>query len=461
MAEAESDEAPRVPGKAQVLFNALWFPTFFVIGFLSFYLVPFHAPTPHHVPVAVVGQQPAAAMAAGFDAKLPGAYDITAVADPVAAQQAVLDRHTVAGYDPATQTLFLAKANGQALEQVLQATFGPVAAQVPGAQLHVVDLAPTASGDLTGAGLFYLLMVCNLAGYLTVMMLLQATTLSSGRKLAVLAGFGAVASTIAFGFGAALHVIPFNPVLLPLMFLLNQAVGWTTSGLVPLVRQYIAGAAMGLFVLMSIPSSGGAIPVDMVPGFFRFLHPIMPLGSAIDAARGMLYFHGAGILRPFLVLAAWFLVGLGLVTLNRARERKAAAVSAGNLDGELETLTEQPVETQPEPAMLVGDVRGADGRRVTHGTVTITDYLGRQLARTTLSKEGTYAHSLAGVPPQYITVVVVARPYRAAADRIAVGHDATVRLDFTLTAGGNGSQPTRDTTASAAAASGAAIFPID
>ncbi|MFC5099365.1 hypothetical protein ACFPQC_01265, partial [Kibdelosporangium philippinense] len=57
----------------------------------------------------------------------------------------------------------MAKVNGAPLLRFLQATF---ASQNP----TVVDLASGAPGDSTGTGLFYLVMVCNLVGYIGVMM---------------------------------------------------------------------------------------------------------------------------------------------------------------------------------------------------------------------------------------------------------------------------------------------------
>src|SRR5690606_14078260 len=39
------------------LASALWFPMFFIVWFMVCYLLPFHAPAPHDMPVAVVGEQ--------------------------------------------------------------------------------------------------------------------------------------------------------------------------------------------------------------------------------------------------------------------------------------------------------------------------------------------------------------------------------------------------------------------
>ncbi|MCE7004220.1 hypothetical protein LWC34_15450 [Kibdelosporangium philippinense] len=455
MAEVVPAAATKTPGMGKALVQALWFPAFFVVGFMVFYLVPFHAPAPHHVPVAVVGQQAAGSLSTALEQRAPGAFDITAVGSEQAARQAVLDRDVVGAYDPGTHTLFVAKVNGAPLLPVLQATF---ASQNP----TVVDLASGAPGDSTGTGLFYLVMVCNLVGYIGVMMLLQATAIQGKRKLLTLAGFGAATSIVVFATGLALDVIPFDLWLLPVLFLLTQATSWVTFGLEPLVRQYIPGVAMGLFVLMSIPSSGGAIPKEMVPGFFRALHPIMPLGQTIDAARGILYFDGKGVVGPLLGLFAWFLLGVGLLVFAGWRNRKTADAEAEDLDAELSKLDPQP--GHHEARVLMGEVRDRNGWPVTDGTVTVTDHAGKQLGITRIKDNGTYTFSLTDVSPQYVTVIVISPRYRAAADRVAVGHQVTSSLDFVLDAPSTVGhrQPRTDVSGEGAAAAGSAsIFPID
>ncbi|MER5598697.1 hypothetical protein [Streptomyces sp. NPDC002265] len=54
---------------------------------------------------------------------------------------------------------------------------------------------------------------------------------------------------------------------------------------------------MGLFIVLSTPTSG-VVPVAMLPVFFQHVHAVMPLGNAVDALRGVLYFHGAGCSDP-------------------------------------------------------------------------------------------------------------------------------------------------------------------
>jgi hypothetical protein len=413
---------------------------FFFIGFLLCYLLAFHQPTPHHVRVAVADPAAAAKIEAALDKASPGAFDIVPVATGDAARQSVLDRDTTAGFDAAHPTLYVAKADGYMLESVLTQTFTPIAAQA-GGTLATVDLAPTASGDPMGTGMFYLVLVWNIPSYIVVMMLLRAVSMSRRAKVITLVGWAAFLSVAGFLGGLAMHVIPGNPAIIPLAFLLSLGISLTSFGLVPFAKQFFPGVAMGLFVLLSMPSSGGAIPIQLVPGFFRALHPFLPMGNLIEAARGIFYFHGVGILRPILVLCAWLLVGVALVAghalWQRRQNAKVDAVVA-------EPPVEDPALEMPRPTalparvhhfgtlspMITGTVHTTDGEPVRRAVVTITDGRGQQLVRTIADEDGRYA--VTGLPEQFVDVVVSAPGLRSAVRRILVREGASRREDFEL-----------------------------
>ncbi len=329
--DAEGNAEPRHLGR--VLASSLWFPALFFVGFLVCYLIPFHAPTPLDVPVAVAGPQVAAAVEEGFAQQAPGAYDVLPVADDAAARAAIDAREAVAAYvvGGGGATLYTAGADGKLLGQVVTSTFTEVAAS-GGADLEVVDLVPTEAGDLTGTGLFYLALVWNLVPYVTVMMLARATELSRRAQLGVLAAVGAFISVVGYLVGLSIDVMPNHPLAIVYAFALTQAVAWTTYGLAPLVKQFLPGVAIALFVLLSIPSSGGAIPHQLVPGFFAALHPVMPLGNVVDALRGIFYFDDVGLLRPTLVLGAWLAGSAALVAAVAVRSRRLER-SAGQPQG--------------------------------------------------------------------------------------------------------------------------------
>jgi hypothetical protein len=440
---AEQLETEGKPSLLRALAESLWFPVFFFSGFVFCYMLAFHQPAPHHVEVAVADPAAAARIEAGLGQASPGGFDIVPVPTADAARQAVLHRDTTAGFsaDPAYPTLYLAKADGFMLESVLTQAFTPIAAQT-GAALAIVDLAPTASGDPNGTGLFYLVLAWNLPSYFVVMMLLRAVTMTRRAKVVTLLGWAAFISVAGYVGALAMHIIPNNPQIIPLAFLLSLGISLTSLGLVPFVKQFFPGVAVGVFVLLSMPSSGGAVPVPLVPGFFRALHPFLPMGNLIEAARGIFYFHGVGILRPILVLCAWVLVGLAL-NLGHAWWQRRHAGEAGEA-----VVAEPPVEDpaieMPRPTavpahshhfgmlapMVTGTVRTVDGEPVRRAVVTVTDGRGRQLVRTIAEDDGSYA--VAGLSEQFVDVVVSAPGLRSAVRRIPVREGATRREDFAL-----------------------------
>ncbi|MBA8825045.1 hypothetical protein FHX42_002396 [Saccharopolyspora lacisalsi] len=431
---AEARQEPAAPEKSSLvktLVSSLWFPVFFVVGFMVFYLVPFHAPAPTNVPVAVVGDQAATSLETGFQRSAPGSFDVTAVPSEQAGRQAIMERDVVATYSPADGELFVASANGRALTQVLSASFEPIAEQ-GGGELSTTDVAPTAPGDVMGTGLFYLLMAMNIGGYITVMMLLRAA-LSKRTKLFTLVGMGVFSTLFCYLVGTGLQVIDPDLWVLPIGFLLTQAVAWTAFGLVPFVKQFIPGVAMGLFVLLSIPSSGGAIPKEMVPSFFQSLHSIMPLGQAVDAMRGVLYFRGNEVLWPVVGLLIWCAVGAALIVFDAWRNRRKQAArqdSTESTERASEAAAEEP-DTHAHPLpMLTGTVSGRDGSAIEAAVITIADSTGNQLARVHTSPEGEYA--VESLPEQYVTVVAASRGCRPTVERVSVHAGKCAQQNFVL-----------------------------
>lgn len=442
----------------KALAGGLWFPLFFFVGFLVCYLLPFHAPQPHDVRVAVSTPAAAAQLQSGLDHEAAGAFDIVPADTPAEARQLVLDRDTVAAFtlEGGTPTLYEAKADGAALGSVLTATFTPVAEQA-GAELKVVDLAPVAGGDPTGTGLFYLAMTWNILPYMTVMMLLRVVELSRRGKLLTLAGLGAFVSVLGFVVGRAMDVIPNEPLTMVYAFMLTQAIAWVTYGLVPFVKQFIPGVAMGLFVLLSIPSSGGAIPQQLVPGFFRALHPVMPLGNLIDAVRGILYFDGVGLLRPTLVLLAWMAAGAALIGHGALKQRRAGqAAGTGSGDASPDDIVEDPTfeaPREPSPAgnghpVLTGVAADEHGRPVQGALVTVMDADSRRLALARTDATGTYEASLSPADAEdgdhpvrldgrlatgSVTVLLSAPDRLPVVARLHPRPAETLRADFVLT----------------------------
>jgi YhgE/Pip-like protein len=79
--------------------------------------------------------------------------------------------------------------------------------------------------------------------------------------------------------------------------------------------------ALIVFVYLALASSGGTVPLQALPGFFRFVASFEPLRQIVGAVRAVLYFNGAGdagldrgLLLTSIGLVFWVAVGT-IVTL--------------------------------------------------------------------------------------------------------------------------------------------------
>jgi hypothetical protein len=204
---------------------------------------------------------------------------------------------------------------------------------------------------------------------------------------------------------------------------------------------------MGLFIVLSIPTSGGPVPAPMLPTFFQYVHAVMPLANAVDALRGALYFDGAGVLKPVLVLCAWIAAGAALLGLDAWLRNRGTAGPYG--DGGQDEIEEPPVDDpalempiptalpvhrhhhfgEPVP-MLVGTVHDSEQQPVRGASVVVLDASGRQLLRTTTDEHGEYAAT--GLPEGYLGIVVSSAGRNPLVHQKLLRPGAVVRADFAL-----------------------------
>jgi hypothetical protein len=70
-----------------------------------------------------------------------------------------------------------------------------------------------------------------------------------------------------------------------------------------------------LMLNIGIPGAGALLPVPLLAQPWRAISPYLPPGAAVNAMRGVGFFHGAATGAPLLLLATWAAAGLVLVTL--------------------------------------------------------------------------------------------------------------------------------------------------
>jgi hypothetical protein len=302
--------APTPKAVAIVLFPAL----VLMLAFAFSYVGAFHDPTPHNVPVAVVGP---AAVTSQLDA-LPG--------DPLDARQGssqadalsqIDDREVYGAYDATTNRLFVASAANRATAIALEATFNRVAAAQGRPAVHVTDVKPLPPKDPNGTAAFYAVIAWVFGGYIgsTLIGLLGSPRSRSRQRatarIGAFAGFGIVAGILTVVMLRACfdvfsgHVVALCAIAALTIF----ASGAATGGIQAAAGPAGTGLVILVFVILGNAASGGPFARPLLPGLWRTVGGVLPPGASVDLARSALFFDGARIAGPILVLVGWTALG--------------------------------------------------------------------------------------------------------------------------------------------------------
>ena len=284
------------------------------LAFAFSYVGAFHDPTPHQVPVGVVGPPTVAAQLNG----LPG--------DPLDARQAssrsdalsqIDDRDVYGAYEAATNHLFVASAANRATAVALEETFDRAAAAQGGPAVRVTDVKPLSPNDPNGTAVFYAVIAWVFGGYIASTLIgLIGSPRSSSRqraaaRLGALAGFSIVAGILSvvilrtsFDVFSG-HVVALSAIAAGTIF----ASGAATAGIQAALGPAGTGLVILVFVILGNAASGGPFARPLLPGFWSTVGGVLPPGAAVDLARSALFFDGARITGPILVLVGWAAVG--------------------------------------------------------------------------------------------------------------------------------------------------------
>ena len=97
------------------------------------------------------------------------------------------------------------------------------------------------------------------------------------------------------------------------------ASGAATAGIQAAAGPAGTGLVILVFVILGNSASGGPFARPLLPGLWRTIGGVLPPGAGVDLARSALFFDGARIAGPILVLVGWAALG------TRSRSRSAAA----------------------------------------------------------------------------------------------------------------------------------------
>src|SRR5689334_14570147 len=127
--------APTPKAVAIVLFPAL----VLMLAFAFSYVGAFHEPTPHNVPLAVVGPRSVAAQLNNLPGDPLNARESASRSDALAQ---IDDRKVYGAYEAATNRLFVASAANRATAIALERTFNLAAAARGAPAVRVTDVKP-------------------------------------------------------------------------------------------------------------------------------------------------------------------------------------------------------------------------------------------------------------------------------------------------------------------------------
>ena len=311
-------------------------PLFLAVGMGLAYLGAFHAPTPHELPVGIVGQGAATQVFAQTVTDQSDGALVAHVVDSAAqAKEQIRDRDLAAVYAPGSTsaTLYVSTAASETTASAAQKVFLPIAYQAH-LPFTVQDVVPTGDEDTTGQGLFFLLVALSVGGYASA---IAVAAFATRLRPLWTAAVGLVTAGVVAGIGVVIAGPVYGIItthrweVFLFAWMYDAIIVALGVGLHPLLGRWTTPILTMLFVMLNFTSSGGIFQPAFQPGFFAGLNTFWSGAAWLQAAQDLLYFPGASLGRPSLVLALWLAVAVllcvvvhGLVARRSriARERE-------------------------------------------------------------------------------------------------------------------------------------------
>ncbi|MDX2646996.1 hypothetical protein PV341_26200 [Streptomyces sp. PA03-1a] len=304
-------------------------PLLMCLGMGLAYLGAFHAPHAQGLKVAVIGTSPRVQLLAQtIKDKAGDALDVTTEPDRAAAQRRIMDRDLVGAYVPSVKhpELLVAKANSDTSATAAEIVFTTVAGRHD-APLHVTDLSRLSSGDLTGQGLFFLLVALTIGSNAGVAAISTAgAALRMGTRAVIGVVTALVMSVIAAVLaGPVFHIVDHNlPGVWGMAWLYSAGILTIGIALHTFLGRWTTAVQMVLFVMLNFTSSGGILQPALQNGFFGALHAFWNGAGFVEGARSLLYFDSTGFGGRILSLVLWLAAGALLTTAATVAEHRAA-----------------------------------------------------------------------------------------------------------------------------------------
>ncbi|WP_435839991.1 hypothetical protein [Streptomyces chilikensis] len=325
-------------------------PLLMCLGMGLAYLAAFHAPEPNGMKVAVVGTGARVqVLAQTLKDEAGDALDVTTVPTRDAAVDRLTDRDLAGAYVPSAEhpRLLVARGNSDTTATAAESVFRAVAAREH-AVLTVTDVAPTAQGDPTGQGLFFVLVTISIGSYASVAAIGAAgAALRLWTRAAVGLATSLVVSTIGIALaGPVFHIVDHDRAgVWGMAWLYSAGIIAIGVGLHTFLKRWTTPAMMTLFVMLNFTTSGGIFRPELQDGFFGALHAFWNGAGFVEGVRDLLYFPSGGELGGRVAsLVVWLGVGvLALAAADRAERRARRAAPTAPLPTAGERRAEEEV----------------------------------------------------------------------------------------------------------------------
>ena len=320
----------KLPPAVQMIGLQLWMPLFFITAFCLCYVVAFHAPKVHDVPVAVVNTPAASVVTQKIEAGAPDTFAFSYFADRSAAVESVRDGDNAAALvisadGQGQPELFVAGAHQFQASSIVKTSFQQIFATGEG--VKITDIAPLPKSDSFGQGAMYMMMSWCIAGYMVAMFIgMMGAPLGHWTRVSILAGGAIVLAVVSnvivgpiVGVYPAEHFLQMTGLAMLWIF----AIGLFVNGISYFFGRFITGPALLMFVFVSIPASGAAFPAWMVPSFFKHLQPFVVGHGITEMIKRILYGVGEPYWQGFLLMGAYAVLDvLTMLVGKRWRESK-------------------------------------------------------------------------------------------------------------------------------------------
>ncbi|MFJ7942904.1 hypothetical protein ACIQ6K_04395 [Streptomyces sp. NPDC096354] len=332
MSTGQSAAAGSTAGALRHVLSHLVTPLLMCIGMGLAYLGAFHAPEPHDLRVDVVGSGPRAqVLGQTLQNKGDGALSVRTVADRATAVNDLKTQQSYGAYLPGKHPeLLVATASSDTSATVVEKVFTKVAA-AQGDPLKVTDTAPTADGDPTGQGIFFLLVAVSIGSYASVAVIGGAgAALALRLRAALVVGASLMVSAIGAAFAGPLFGLVDHGLggVWAMAWLYSAGILMVGVGLHTFLKRWTTLGVMVLFVMLNFTSSGGIFRPELQPGFFGSLHAFWNGAGFVEGVRSHVYFGGYALGGHVLVLTLWLVAGLALMGVAGLAEAKRRSVAA-------------------------------------------------------------------------------------------------------------------------------------